>query len=251
MKQFLLVGDPVDRSRSPDIHAAMIDLARIDAQYTTRRVDEVGLEVVVEELRTAQIHGVNVTMPYKQLAASLCDILVGAAEESGSVNTLRMTSKGVEGQSTDSSVFAALIESDHFQGVSSIHILGSGGSARAALSVMGDRDVYVSSRRPETLDDVSESFQRVPWGSGVAGSLLINTTPLGMSGEELPPRAMASAAGLIDLPYADSETPAVLWSRENEKPFFDGHQFLVSQAIDSFNLWTGVDLEFVDVAARL
>ena len=79
----------------------------------------------------------------------------------------------------------------------------------------------------------------VPFSSPVAGSVLINATPLGMKGESLPEGTVQAASGLIDLVYADHPSPAVSMAAALGKPVMDGVEFLVLQAGASFEWWTG------------
>ena len=43
----------------------------------------------------------------------------------------------------------------------------------------------------------------VPFGTGVSGALVVNATPIGMSGEVLPETVTLAASGVIDLAYGD------------------------------------------------
>ncbi len=75
-----MVGDPVDHSLSPAIHAAALRAAGIAGSYTRIRVDAAGMAGVTAAIRGGGLDGVNVTMPHKGLAASLVDGTAGAGE---------------------------------------------------------------------------------------------------------------------------------------------------------------------------
>ena len=249
-----LLGDPVDHSRSPEIQRVMLDIAGLAGEYTLIRADERVLEATIQGLRSGHWQGLNVTMPLKPAAARLADLLTPAASAGQSVNTLTLDSGSVLGHSTDADAFADLVASDRFPSDAPLLVLGGGGSATAALAALGQsREIHVATRRPESAAALVARFggQAVAWGDLVAGAILVNCTPIGMHGENLPVGVLDAAAGLIDLPYGPEETPAVTQSRALGISVAEGHEFLVRQAIASFALWTGVDLPFALVTERL
>jgi len=81
--------------------------------------------------------------------------------------------------------------------------------------------------------------------------LVVNTTPIGMSGEALPEPIVETAAGLIDLPYAASATSAITAAMGRGIPHTDGNEFLMRQAIASFAVWTDVEIELDDLVRAL
>lgn len=225
----------------------MLDLAGLDGTYERIRADRGVLTRTVGALRAGEWQGLNVTMPLKAAAADLADLLSPQAELSHSVNTLVPDGDTVAGHSTDSIAFRVLLRSDRFADISSILLLGAGGSAAAAMAAIGgQRQVYVCSRRPESAENLTSALGGavVTWGTAVAGSLVINTTPLGMNREALPGDVLSVAGGFIDLPYGNAPTPAMVEARGLGLPRADGHEFLILQAIESFRLWTGVKTDY-------
>jgi len=249
-----VLGDPVKHSRSPQLHETMLEVAGLAGEYHRIRADEDVLSTTVDELRRGHWDGLNVTMPLKEAAARIADSLSPTAEKSGSVNTLIRNDSRIDGDSTDSSTFRELFRSGRFADSTSVLILGAGGSAAAALASMEDvSNLYVAARRTPAAEGLTTRLggEVVSWGTGVAGALVINTTPLGMSGEELPIGIIEVASGVVDLPYGPSPTPAVEAARRLSLPYCDGHEFLLRQAMASFRLWTGVDTEYETVVAAL
>ena len=252
--RFAVLGDPVEHSRSPQLHEAMLRIADLAGEYRRVRADEKVLSTAVEELRTGHWDGLNITMPLKAAAARLADSLSPTAERSGSVNTLVRTKRGVRGDTTDSWVFRYLVDSLPFADRTSVLVLGAGGSAAAALAALEDEpNVYVAARRSSTAADLTSRLggDVVSWGTAVAGALVVNTTPLGMSGEHLPDGVLDVASGLIDLPYGPKPTPAIRTADRLSLPNSDGHEFLLRQAMGSFRLWTGVQLRYETVSSAL
>lgn len=252
--RFAVLGDPIEHSRSPQLHTAMLQLAGLEGEYHRVRADEDILASTVEGLRTGEWDGLNVTMPLKGAAYRLSDSLSVAADRAGSVNTLSRVDSKIAGDSTDSSAFRHLLGSDRFAERSSVLVLGAGGSAAAAIAAMDpSAKVYVTARREGPARDLTSRLdgQVVSWGTAVARALVVNTTPLGMGGESLPEGILGVAVGLIDLPYGHERTPAIGEAERCGLPYADGHEFLLRQAMASFELWTGVALDYKMVSEAI
>jgi shikimate dehydrogenase len=247
-----VLGDPVEHSLSPLMQRDAMEQAGLRGRYETVRADRSKLVAELEGLRRGERDGVNVTMPLKQVAAGLCDSLSPEAERSLSVNTIKAVGGRIVGHSTDVVAVAGILSR---WGKSPVLILGAGGSARAALAASDRRPVYLAARRREAalqLASMGDCAAAIPWGTAVAGAIVVNATPLGMGGETLPSGIVASAAGLVDLPYATAKTPAVAEARRLGIQVVDGIEFLANQAAASFTWWTGesVDSDRMAVLAR-
>lgn len=247
-----LLGDPVAQSRSPAIHAAALRLSGLTGEYKAITANQQVLERTLADLRSGAMDGINVTMPLKRIAFELADDTTSEGRLAGSVNTLRRGEGGlVLGHSTDAVAFREIFEDDEFKDLNSVLVLGAGGSAAAALAASGGKIVYVSARTPGTAQTLAETFDSVgviPWGASVAGALVVNATPLGMSGERLPDRVVDLAGALVDLPYADTATPATTEAIGRGMPAVDGLEFLARQAAASFLWWTGENVDSAKLA---
>lgn len=233
----------------------MLELCGLEGEYRKVRVaDEQALQEELNRLGAGDWDGLNITMPLKALAARLADSVSPLAARACSVNTLMRSDSDIHGESTDSAVFKELLSSDRFDGRTSILVLGTGGSAAAALAAVEDSEpTYVAGRRPDRAEELTARLggEVISWGTAVAGALVINCTPLGMRGEDLPSGLVGVAAGLVDLPYGDAATPAVHSARQMGIGMVDGEEFLLSQAVASFRLWTGLDIDHRELANRL
>lgn len=244
--RFALLGDPVAHSRSPQIHSKALALAGLKGRYTAIKADAAVLAQAIGQLRTGDWDGLNITMPLKRAAWELSERTTPLARQATSVNTLRFRDGAVEGHSTDAEAFGSLLVRDGFQ-MGDVLILGAGGAARAALASITTRSVFVSSRDERRAGALCRGFSNrkaIKWGRPVPEAVVINATPLGMKGEGLPEGVLESAAGLIDLPYGESATTAVLAAQAAGVPFVDGLEFLTLQAAAAFQRWTGIGVDF-------
>lgn len=254
--RFAVLGDPVEHSLSPTIHTAALMSLGLEGTYVAIRAGESDFRAQVEALTASEWHGLNVTMPLKALAFALSDAHTGEAASSGSVNTLRFRGGRVEGHSTDVVAATAAFDDPRIERDRPVLVLGAGGAARAALSGAVGRERYLSSRDSKKAHALGQALEGdvalVPWGSSVAGAVIVNATPLGMHGESLPPEILPLAGALLDLAYGPAETPAVSFAREIGLSLIDGIEFLVLQAAASFEWWTGAPapIEVMMEAAR-
>lgn len=240
--RFAVLGDPIDHSLSPAIHAAALEAAGLHGTYTARRVGPTGMAVAVDDVRCGRLTGANVTMPHKRLAAQLCDDVTADARRAGAVNTLVRSGAGVSGHNTDIAGIRLAWERNGLPG-GAVLIIGAGGAAAAALVALQNMAVSISGRDPDAtrglVDRLGVDAQVLPWGTPLAGAVVVNATPIGMAGEDLPSGVLESADGLFDMAYGPVPTPAVASSRRRGIPVADGPAMLLGQAGESFRLWTG------------
>jgi shikimate dehydrogenase len=228
----------------------------IEGRYEAIRAGAAELSHAVAELRSGSLQGINVTMPLKAEAARLADVLTDEASRSGSVNTLRLHDDRVEGHSTDVIAARLAVADQRFEGSAPILILGAGGAAAAVLIGVAGRVVFLSARNPERAAALVErcgiDVGLVRFGAGVAGAVVVNATPLGMGGETLSENIVGPASGVVDLVYGDAPTPTVRRALESGLAVMDGVEFLVLQAVASFQWWTGLPapIEVMSNAAR-
>lgn len=237
-----LVGEPVEHSLSPLIHNAALEMSGLEGEYIAITGGIADLERLIADLAAGGLHGLNVTMPLKLEALGRCGTLTAEAASSSSVNTLRVSDGVVEGHSTDVVAFRRIFQD--LADAGPLLILGGGGSAAAALAAWPGPRAQVSTRDPaRSLALGGKQVTSVTWGQGVPGALVVNATPVGMAGETLPLAVLEAAAGLVDLPYGKSQTPAIRYMRSGATPAIDGIRFLATQAAAAFEWWTGVPVD--------
>jgi len=208
-RRVALLGKPVAESLSPPMQNAAFAAAGLDWEYVALEVEPEELEPAV---RRAWV-GANVTIPYKQAVAALCDEAEGEA-----VNTLVFRDGRVLGFNTDKEIVAG-IEAER------VCLIGAGGAARALLPGLPG-EVRVFSRSREWPPDASDA------------DLIVNATPLR---DELlvEPRAGQT---VVDLAYRVDGRPTALVAaaRAAGCDVVDGYEALVRQGAASFSLWTGL-----------
>ena len=246
-----LLGDPVAHSRSPMMQNAAFTALGLDWVFVAFPAPARRGGPAVRALLDLGIAGLNVTMPHKADAATVCDDLSLDAERLGAVNTVvadpgagRLTGHNTDGQG----FLRALADEGIDPAGARFLVLGAGGAARAIALALGaiGASVTVAARRPE------QARAAAALGNGTAVELtdavieecdvLVNATPVGMKGE--PPTVDAGRLGpgqfVYDTVYP-VETPLLVQARERGVPCAGGIGMLVHQGALAFRLWTGHD----------
>ncbi|GMQ97523.1 MAG: shikimate dehydrogenase [Acidimicrobiia bacterium] len=255
--KFGIVGDPVEHSRSPAMHNAGFAALDLDATFEFVPTARDRFRDVEDRLRTGDLDGVSVTMPHKAHAFAAVDIADAPAAAAHAVNTIVSADEVLTGYNTDIDGVRFSIEKLGLPADTPVLLLGHGGAAAAALVGLAEsRPVSISARQSAPAialaRNIGIAMDFVEWGSSLPGSIVVNATPLGMHGEELPRGVVEDCSGLIDMTYGSSETPAIATARIKRLPHADGFDMLVGQAIAAFELFTGVaaPVEVLATAAR-
>jgi shikimate dehydrogenase len=231
------------------MHRHALASSGLEGEYTVIRAGVADVRVVLARLIEGALDGLNVTMPLKEEAWRQADTLTSEAAAAGSVNSLRVGPEGVEAHSTDVTAFREIF--DRHQG-ERLHVLGAGGSARAALAAWRGRSPSISVVSSSRLGAIVERWPELTvlgWGSAPDGAIVVNATPVGMGGEALPPSIVEGCGVLIDLPYGEAPTPASVMARRIGVEIVDGIDFLAVQAAHCFEWFTGVPVDSAALAA--
>ncbi len=256
-----LLGWPARHSLSPVIHNAAFRADGLDLVYLAAPVPPDRVVEVVGALGAMGAVGANVTVPHKRAVLPACDLLTEEAQLIGAVNTLHLGEDGLVGDNSDARGLVRALDDD-IDEVAGAHavLLGTGGAARAAAVALGRLRacVHVVGRRADAARDIADLGERagsphtevVVLGTGDEATLatatatarvVINATPLGMAGEELPAALHHLDAGQVayDLVYEPAETPFLASARQRGAAAHNGLAMLLGQAAVSYERWTG------------
>lgn len=240
-----LLGEHLGHSYSPQIHAL---LGGYEYKLYEKSPDE-----VEDFIKNGEWDGINVTIPYKKVAASLCDELSDIARKLGSANTLVRKNGKIYGYNTDYYGFMSMVERSGIsvKGKKAI-VLGSGGASVTVCAVLESlgAGVTVISRSGE--DNYSNLSKHAD------AEIIVNTTPVGMypkNGESaIDLRDFPNCKGVFDLIYNPLRTKLILQAEELGIPHKSGLHMLVAQAKKSSELFrdTTLDDELIEyIEARL
>ena len=88
MKKYLVIGNPISHSLSPQLHNYWIKQNNINAVYDKMEINEPDLKNIINKVKKDEINGINVTIPFKKSVIYFLDQLTPLAKEIQSVNTI-------------------------------------------------------------------------------------------------------------------------------------------------------------------
>ena len=87
-KTFVVIGDPIDHSFSPNIHSAVFRELNLDCSYIAYKIPKGELEEGIEGLKKINVDGFNVTIPHKVEMMKYLDKMDESCSLIGAVNTV-------------------------------------------------------------------------------------------------------------------------------------------------------------------
>jgi len=194
-KSLAVIGDPIGHSLSPVIQQAMLDALGISCTYGRILVPAGTTAAWLEQAEQGSLAGFNATMPHKTALVPLMDTLSDDARMYGAVNTVVLRGGKRHGFNTDGEGFLrSLGRAGMRHEGKNIAMLGAGGAARAIalkLAASGAERITVLCRTPSRAQPLVQASPRIRAASMDAAALrqelarcdlLINCTPLGMTG---------------------------------------------------------------------
>ncbi|QPC86075.1 shikimate dehydrogenase [Mesorhizobium sp. NBSH29] len=248
-------GHPIAHSRSPLIHGTWLTELGIAGSYEAIDVSPEDFPNFAAGLQQAGFAGGNVTIPHKEAAFAAAAVRTEAAELIGAVNTLWFDEGRLCGDNTDAYGFAANLDASApgWATGSCAVVLGAGGAARAvivALQQRGFNDIRIVNRTVARAQELADHFgigaNAYGWNALsellTDADLLVNTTALGMKGQEtiaFDLSSMRSAAIVTDIVYVPLTTPLLAEAMGCGLRTVDGLGMLLHQAVPGFERWFG------------
>ena len=258
-KQFAVVGNPIEQSRSPELHHAFAEKTGVDLVYRKRLAPLDGFEANIREFFAEGGVGMNVTVPFKEQAFALCDVLSERAKTAKAVNTLWMQDGQLHGDNTDGQGLVNAIRALNWNlDNTEILIIGAGGATRGVIYPLvqaGVKKVVIANRtlaRAEQL--VADLQQAVPQAElsaigldALAGEfdIVINATSASLSGDALILPDALQFQHAYEMAYGKPSS-FLEQAKARQIPTSEGFGMLVGQAIESFSIWNGVKPDLKD-----
>ena len=227
----VLLGHRIGYSASPAMHNAAFAALGMDARYELADVSPADLPAAVDALRGEGRIGANVTQPHKLAVRDLVDDLSPDVERLGAANTIVRDGDRLVAHNTDLPALAA--ELGGIRLLRRAVVLGAGGASRAAQAALAEAGVEVTvvdrARWPEIPALVADA------------DLVVNATPIGTESDESPldPGLLRPDLAVLDLVYRPTPTRLVRDARAAGARAQGGASMLLTQAVLSFELWTG------------
>ena len=275
---FGVLGSPISHSISPQMHNEAFRQLDMDCVYLAFEVGVDGMEAAVKGLRALNVRGYNVTMPNKNIMATLCDRLSPAAEIIGAVNTVVNDNGILTGYTTDGTGYMRAVEdAGHNIIGKKMTLLGTGGASTAVLvqaALDGLSEISVFSRSTSKFNErARDIIEKLKEHSSCKvnlydledearlrheiseSAILTNGTSVGMAPDvdnSLINDSSIFHKDLIvsDIIYNPRETKLMKLAKEAGCPTFNGLYMLLYQGAEAFKIWTGQDMPIDIIKAK-
>jgi 3-dehydroquinate dehydratase/shikimate dehydrogenase len=252
-----IVGKPVNGSLSPRLHNAAYRAQGASRLFVRFPVESFGVfwhgvvETALFEAIGIRVRGVTVASPHKESALAVAAEISPFSRRTESTNVMFRRGSDWHADTTDADGVLMNLES---AGVACadrrVAVIGCGGSGRPIAAALRRAGAEV------TL--VNRSAARGLWASKLLGlpfvplaqftaavyDMIINATPVGREGEELPVdvTSMPRKSVVVDLVFATPASPLSALARRCGHTVIDGRDILLAQAARQYKLMTGEEM---------
>ncbi|MBY0541328.1 MAG: shikimate dehydrogenase [Campylobacterales bacterium] len=242
--KFVIFGNPVEHSKSPQMQNAGLKYIGFDGIYEKHHLEN-GNDIKNSFLKNNYL-GANITVPHKEDAFINADEVRGLAKEIKAVNTYINENGKIIAYNTDAPGFLKAIESFGF--IKNVLLLGAGGTAKAIALALKSKNINVTvlNRSQGKLDFFKQ--HQIPcfsWENFKPEiyDLVVNSTSAGLKDEYLPaPKEilepiLKTAKFAFDCVYGKI-TPFLALAKENNCEIKDGEDMLLYQGVLAFEYFT-------------
>ena len=250
MKKYLVIGNPIKHSLSPELHNHWIKQNNLKAIYQKKQLNKNDLKKIIEELKDDVVHGINVTVPYKKLIIPYLDELSPLAEKSQSVNTILKKKNKIFGENTDIGGFQnALNHINYSIKNKRVFILGAGGvvpSIIIALKKLNVSKIFLSNRtksKEKKKKKIEPNLEIVDWGQTTDFDMIINATSLGLKNDDkikLDYNKIGTNKLFYDVIYNPTQTNFLSKANQLGNQIENGKMMFIYQAQLAFKIWHNI-----------
>ena len=251
MKKYLVIGNPITHSLSPELHNYWIKENGIIGIYNKEKLNEGDLKELFLKIKNQEINGANITVPFKRDVIAYLDQLSLGAEKTQSVNTVYLKKDRITGHNTDIDGFELAIKDANYDVEGKrVLILGAGGvvpSIIFALYKMKVLSVTISNRtksKAENLKSLFNELEIVDWGEASNFDMIINATSIGLKKEDklnIDFSNFQNSEFFYDVIYNPKETNFLKDGKNLGKKTENGKKMFIYQAAKAFKIWHGVE----------
>jgi len=260
MKVYCILGDERSlRSKSPAMFSTVLKRVGIKGIYVPFKVVPNQLGHAIQSLKTLNIAGANVTVPYKEAVMPYLDILSEGATIIGAINTIVCNGDELKGYNTNAIGIMDALENLGFDvaGKRAL-VFGTGGAAKAVVFILNwlRADlVSVTGRNDGKCRGIAQGVggEAVSLESlrdrSIPADIVVNATAVS-SVEESPDLAglvdgldVPGCELVLDLNYGRVQNMWQEFALREDILFSDGLTTLAYQAKRTFALWTGMQIE--------
>ena len=268
IKKFLVIGNPINHSLSPELQNYWLKKNNINAIYDKQRLDIDDLKDFVLKIKSKEIAGANITVPFKKEIIPFIDKLTPESEGTDSVNTILLNKGETVGYNTDIIGFEKAIKETNYNFVKKkVLILGAGGvvpSIIFALQRMNIKHIMISNRTKSKAEKLKNYYKKknsseniisvVDWGELPNFDVIINATSVGLKKDQsldLDFSKIEKGKFFYDVIYNPKETNFLKAGKQLGNQTENGKKMFIYQAAEAFKIWHKVEPEINEEINKL
>jgi 3-dehydroquinate dehydratase / shikimate dehydrogenase len=245
-RMYGVAGDPITHSLSPVIMNTALRRENVNAVYVALHAKT--LKDLLACARDIPIHGLSITMPYKEAIVPHLDNTDSHTTKIGACNTVVRAQDGkLYGFNTDAAGVVRPLEQRITLEGARILVLGAGGAARAAVFGLKERgcEVFILNRSAAPAQKLARraharTIKRADLKK-LSFDVIINATPVGMGNTRESPlnENEIKARYVFEMIYDPPETRLMKLASAQGAQIIPGIEMFVHQAARQFEIWTG------------
>jgi shikimate dehydrogenase len=240
-QRFAVIGTPIAHSLSPLIHYLFAKQTQIKIRYDKLISSESTFARDVQHFFKTGGSGLNITLPFKELAYNLSSTATLSCQQAKAANTLWFKNGQIHAANTDGIGLVQDLTQYLEIKNKTILIIGAGGAARAIISELIKTKVHlitICNRTTNKLDSIKIDFPTIFCSNYLENKkfdLIINTTS--SAAEFVQDQIIANAKFCYDINYYKLDNSLCTRASKLGIKNSDGFGMLVNQASLSFAIW--------------
>jgi shikimate dehydrogenase len=251
-----LVGKYIQKSQAPNLLTKLSKEFNFPISYELfdlQNIEEVNFELFINELKEKKIRGINVTFPFKEIAAKISHKKAEEVEITKSSNLLLLDEKIIS-RNTDYLGFEKLLNYHFKEKFENVLVLGGGGIGRSvcfALAKFGlnklfllEKDIKKSTQLIDELkkigvDAVAISLEELDQELIFDG--VLNCTEVGHEhspGNILKNKDLKKIKWIFDAVYIPSETEFIKQAKQAGLKIISGIDLFIFQGMEGFIIFS-------------
>ena len=249
-----IIGDPLRQSMSPILHNYWMKKYNINAYYAAFPIKK--LTNIKVAIKTLNILGLNVTIPYKKKVIPHLDYIEESAKKIEAINTILFKKGKIRGYNTDVYGFGNALEKKYkWNTERPALIFGAGGSAEAVINYIskkGIKNIYIINRTEQKVKKIARKYKIIKVLKNIDNKLLkevgllVNTTSQGMIGSpelKINLKGMNKEVIIYDIVYNPIDTGLIKAAKKEKLNYITGLDMFIEQAMKSFEIWFNIKPE--------
>ena len=251
-----LVGKYIQKSQAPNLLTKLSKEFNFPISYELfdlQNIEEVNFELFINELKEKKIRGINVTFPFKEIAANISHKKAEEVEITKSSNLLLLDEKIIS-RNTDYLGFEKLLNYHFKEKFENVLVLGGGGIGRSvcfALAKFGlnklfllEKDIKKSTQLIDELkkigvDAVAISLEQLDKQLIFDG--ILNCTEVGHEhspGNILRNKDLKKIKWIFDAVYIPAETELIKQAKQARLKIISGIDLFIFQGMEGFIIFS-------------